>query len=735
MRTGTPKKSGILARLLYRILPGLLLPYLLLAADDAPTIIFGGSVSYPPHHFLGSQGMADGFDIELLREIADRNGWELEFRFDDWAVIQEELAAGRIDVVPMFVSESRRDRSLFSDPVLIENHFLYGNPAAPGLRSLGELAGQTIAAEIEAYALQELRAMGASAVLVETNSEGDALEAAARGEVDYAVSPGYSAEYVISRENLAVVRQSPPLFPVEYAFAVNRDRPELVTAINDTLIALSREGFMDNLADRWLDEASAASSRQMRWTIVSLAVIALLFFAGLYRYRLRLQRIRERLVTKNRQLRAAKRREIAYTRTDQMTGLYTRNHFLEQCTRALPAAKEKGCGLAVAVLKYRNFDQIQMSQNYSCWDALIKQMAENLHGLEEGLAGYFGQGVFSLLFEKIDNGESAEERIARLLHSLNIEYSGGGMLFTPEIAAGVVVYSQGEDDAYELLRKAHLALKAAEDGNERLVIYESGLDSDSTEAELMLDLQHALANGGLSWAYQPQVNIRTRAIESAEMLIRWNHPVHGWIPPNDFIARAEQAGLINRVTQAVARRALETLAEWQQRKSDCQLSINISANDLADRENVDFLVDKLGVLGGRLTLEITETAIMKDFDSIISNVERLRERDVKLSLDDYGTGYSSLEYLKRFQFDELKIDKLFISQIAQSERDMKLTQASINLGHDLGAVVVAEGVEDKATADILIEMQCDVLQGYGISRPVPIEEFNRFREEFLYDFR
>jgi EAL domain-containing protein (putative c-di-GMP-specific phosphodiesterase class I) len=158
--------------------------------------------------------------------------------------------------------------------------------------------------------------------------------------------------------------------------------------------------------------------------------------------------------------------------------------------------------------------------------------------------------------------------------------------------------------------------------------------------------------------------------------------------------------------------------------------VNVSANDLADRGVVERISQALGARGEFLTVEITETALMKDTQAILANIELLRAARVQISLDDYGTGYSSLESLKRFAFDEIKIDKTFIDGILQSERNLKLTQASISLGHDLGALVVAEGVEDEDTVALLVQKGCDVLQGYCICRPMPADEFVNFSEDF-----
>ena len=705
----------------------------LVSAQSDATVVFGGALNYPPHHFLDDAGRPTGFDVDLATAIGDYQGWETDFRFGDWDVIQRDLSAGVVDVVPMFVSESRGRRYLFSDPILIESHFLYGVESAASLRDLAGLEGRTVAAEVEAFALQELAELGTKAILVPAASEVEALRMAARGEVDYAISPSNLADFVITRDNLPVVRHSPPLLPVGYAFAINRDRPELVAMINTALTEFNRTGSLTLLSDRWLAPNRPQTGSGLLWLAFPLAVSLALFLFGAYYYRVKLHRTQARLYSKNRKLRDARKREISSARTDRLTGLYTRNYFLQQTGKFLSSTRSADKQLAVGVFRFRDLDVIQRSGGYGTADRYIQQIAAKLGEQNRCISGYYGQGEFSLLFEQAINQEQAVQEISAVLESLDGKYQVNDLTFQPQIHAGLVLNSDADDDEYNLLRKAHIALKTAEERSRHLVIYDKSLEMEALGMGLLVDLKKALAHEGFSWAYQPQLNLKSRKIDSAEMLIRWNHPQHGWIPPIKFISQAEQSGLINEVTRVVVRRAVATIREWKNIQIECNLSINISANDLADNHIADYLITQFRGVGEYLILEITETAIMKDVDSILHNVERLRDEGIKLSLDDYGTGYSSLEYLKRFQFDELKIDKLFIDNISSSERDCKLTQASINLGHDLGAKVVAEGVEDEATASLLIQMNCDILQGYAICRPVPIDEFIRFKNHYLYN--
>ncbi len=509
-------------------------------------IAFGGSNYYPPFHFQDASGTATGFDVEVLRAAVAEDA-ELRFVFGDWTQIQDQLAAGTLDVVPMFVSPEREALYLFTDPINIEYHLLYGRADAPSHRNLGSIGGYRVAMERGAYAREQLRSLAPDAQIVEAENEAQALRLVASGDADLALLPSTIARYTMEQEQLEGLQAlSPLLLPVTYAFAVAPVRPALVEQLNEGILQLQRSGELQRLRERWLEPGAEPPRDRLFWAIAAVGWLSL--------------------------------------------------------------------GLALWLWWRRR------------------------HGAPE---------VFD------------------------------------------------------------------------------------TESRLLLEeLRKAIAERRLAWVYQPQYDVRTQRIVGAEMLARWHHPQRGAIAPDTFIQLAERAGIIKDITLQALNQALVTLQDWQVADLRYRLSVNVSANDLADRGVVERISQALGTRGEFLTVEITETALMKETQAILANIELLRAARVQISLDDYGTGYSSLESLKRFAFDEIKIDKTFIDDILQSERNLKLTQASISLGHDLGALVVAEGVEDEDTIALLVKTGCDVLQGYCICRPMPAEEFVSFSEDF-----
>jgi EAL domain-containing protein (putative c-di-GMP-specific phosphodiesterase class I) len=267
-----------------------------------------------------------------------------------------------------------------------------------------------------------------------------------------------------------------------------------------------------------------------------------------------------------------------------------------------------------------------------------------------------------------------------------------------------------------------MAMYAAKQRGSGCLVYEHEHDRHRPERlALVSDLREAIDAGQLMLQYQPQVAMDSGAVVGVEALVRWRHPRRGLVPPDDFIPLAEQAGLIGRVTSWVLDTALEECSRWQAQGRELALSVNVSVRDLHDPafpSMVERLLAKHQVPAELLTIEITENSLMADVKRAGALLCTLRRRGVRLSVDDFGTGYSSLAYLKGLPLDELKLDRSFIRELVDTSTDRAIVRATIALGHDLGLKVVAEGVEDTATIELLRSLGCDLVQGYAISRPL-----------------
>ena len=286
-------------------------------------------------------------------------------------------------------------------------------------------------------------------------------------------------------------------------------------------------------------------------------------------------------------------------------------------------------------------------------------------------------------------------------------------------------------DADTLLSRAEVAMYAAKSKTTGTQLYDAALDSGSTQTlSLLTELRHAVEHGELRLYLQPKIDLSHSGVVAAEALVRWQHPQRGLVPPMDFIPFAEQTGFVRQLTLWMFEEAARSWRVLQDSEHALRISINLSTRDLLDLEfpqRLDALLAKHDVPASAFCLEITESAIMDDPLRAEGTLNRLHERGFKLSIDDFGTGYSSLAYLKRLPVDELKIDKSFVMAMEKDDDDAKIVRSTIDLAHNLGLSVVAEGVENAVVYNRLKELRCDEAQGYFMGKPMPAADFSVWR--------
>lgn len=281
----------------------------------------------------------------------------------------------------------------------------------------------------------------------------------------------------------------------------------------------------------------------------------------------------------------------------------------------------------------------------------------------------------------------------------------------------------------ETIDKSMIASEQAIAAGKRWLAHDDGVDqSIGDKFNMLVDLDHAIENGNITVVYQPKWNMKSDALDGAEALVRWHQPDHGVISPAIFIPILEKEGRIDELTIFVLRRALDELAKWNESKPGLSCSVNISAQLLGDRKFVEkaiAIVEASSASNSQVTFEVTETAALTDLDLSVQALNRIREADIRISIDDYGTGQSTMSYLQRLPIDEIKVDQSFVKTIATDNANRVMVKSTIQMAHDLGFKVVAEGIEDQQCMDILSELGCDVGQGWHISKPATPEEFRK----------
>jgi diguanylate cyclase (GGDEF)-like protein len=415
-------------------------------------------------------------------------------------------------------------------------------------------------------------------------------------------------------------------------------------------------------------------------------------------------------------------------RHDHLTGLPNRvllGERLKSILLANPEGREgPGESGVLLLLDLDHFKEVNDTFGHYAGDRLLEQVAHRLRDSvpANGIVARLGGDEFAVLVATSTLSAEEVEAIPRdLLALLDRPVEVEGQRLNVAASIGVVHYPADGEDADALLRRADVAMYVAKRSHSGYAHYDAAQDQHTPERlGLVGELRQAIEHNELMLAYQPQVAVDTHQVMGVEALVRWEHPRRGMIPPTEFVAIAEHTGLIEPLTRCVLRGAMEQCRKWRQKGLHLPVSVNVSATDLQDgfAQVVEELLDSHGVTADYLRLEITEGAMMVDRDRAGRVLEDLRSLGIRISVDDYGTGYSSLAYLGHLPIDELKIDRSFIAELQSSATSAAIVRSTIALGHDLGLVVVAEGVEDQPTWDLLAELGCDTIQGYFASRPL-----------------
>ncbi len=409
-------------------------------------------------------------------------------------------------------------------------------------------------------------------------------------------------------------------------------------------------------------------------------------------------------------------------RHDSLTNLPNRALFLDRLETALQTAHETGETLSLFIMDLDQFKEVNDTLGHQIGDRLLQEVSRRLLSVlrRTDTVARLGGDEFAVLLPGADHYEAKAvcHKIAAALEKpIKIE----NLRLRAGISIGVALCPDHGQDANLLMRFADVAMYEAKRKHKGFAFYTADRDDKSiSRLGLSAELKEAIAQDQLTLDYQPMVNISTGKIFCAEALVRWNHPQYGLVPPEEFIPSAEQTGVIRPLTLWVMDRALAQVASWAKIGIDLNVSINLSVRSLQDRQlpgQVQKLVARHHADPSRVILEITESAIMSDPLTARRVMRRLSNMGFQLSIDDFGTGYSSLAYLKQLPVDEIKIDKSFVTRMDRDENDAVIVRATIDLAHNLGLKVVAEGVESTDVWDLLEMLGCDTAQGYFIRRP------------------
>ncbi|MCY1282986.1 diguanylate cyclase (GGDEF) domain protein [compost metagenome] len=416
---------------------------------------------------------------------------------------------------------------------------------------------------------------------------------------------------------------------------------------------------------------------------------------------------------------------------DELTGLANRALFKERLHDAGQRTRQNGRSLALLHIDLDRFKLLNDSLGHEVADQLLRQMSRRLTQAvpEADTVARLSGDEFAVLLDAYGSLSALARTASRLLAKLRVPMSVGGHELVVSASIGISLLPENSREISTLISQAGMAMQHAKHlGGNTFQFFTDNLQACTVERlQLETQLRKGIELGQLEVFYQPKLSLADDSINSAEALVRWRRPGLGLVSPGEFIGLAEETGLIGPIGEFVLRKACQQAREWQrQGLADLRVSVNISVHQLRQGNLVRLVrqvLDEAGLPARLLELELTESQLLDNVDSVIATFRQLRELGVKLAIDDFGTGYSSLSYLKRFPVDYVKIDQTFIRDLSVGGEDAAITRAIIAMAHSLELKVVAEGVETQEQMDFLKAQHCDEIQGYLISRPVEAQAF------------
>lgn len=423
--------------------------------------------------------------------------------------------------------------------------------------------------------------------------------------------------------------------------------------------------------------------------------------------------------------------------TDALTGLPNRALFQDRFTQAIAAARRGGNREIVLMhIDLDRFKEINDTLGYPAGDRILCMIAQRLGAVlrdTDTLARLGGDEFVILLPDVRDGRKTAEKSIKRVMDCFSTPFQLGDNELFLGAGIGIVIYPEHGEEAAILLSRAGVAMYGTKNRDGGYLFYDATLDTNIPQhLQLSGELRHAIERQELMLHYQPKIDFRTKRATGAEALIRWDHPQLGLLAPDRFIALAERTGFIRTITYWVIDTALRQCKAWRDAGLSLRVAVNVPGRALRDPtffKRVRQILREVDIPASSLEIEITENTLMSDVERVHVRLSQLADLGIRITIDDFGTGYSSLAMLKKLPLHTIKIDKSFVLNMTKDENDAVIVRSTIELGHNLGCTLVAEGIENHETWELLSVLGCDDAQGFHISRALAPEQFSRWLEE------
>ncbi len=714
-----------------------LLTFLVPVCPRAETALRVGIYQNRPGVFMDEQGRAQGFYVQILQHIAEREKWRLHYVPGTWAENYRRLEEGEIDLLlAIAYTHERSERFHYTEETVFSN---WGQVYVknPGLHSILDLKERHIVGQEKDIYATRLKALLRRFDIPHTFSVvdhyGTALEMVTRGQADAAV---------ISRANGLVIEGRFDLFrstivccAVEIRFAAPKGRDNPHIALIDRHIAnlkKDKKSIYYSAFNRWFGGSGNKPLPQWIYYLgIFVTLILVLVVIGNLFLRRQVTEKTRALIKENEERRAAEKRLQEISFYDTLTGLPNRTLFKNLLEQEFSRARRTNSQVVVFFLDLDRFKDVNDTLGHSIGDRLLQVVAKRLKYCvrDTDAIARLGGDEFAVILIDVEDHDGVVRVARRILEEISKMIPLEQHELNVGVSIGIAIYPDDGDNFETLTKNTDAAMyRAKECGRNNYQFYTAQMNEIALYHMAMeKDLRLALERNEFTIYFQPKVDLATDCICGMEALVRWNHQQRGMVSPGEFIQVSEKSGLIVPLGYWILKTACATTRTWiEAGYTDLRVAVNLSGRQLQEKNLIQAVRDVLAATGlapENLELEITESMLMDDLEHAIQVMNDLRRMGVFISIDDFGTGYSSLSYLKKFPIHALKIDQSFVRELKSASDDAAIVSAIISMGHNLGLKVIAEGVETGEQKKFLKTMKCDQYQGYYRSRPIPAEAF------------
>lgn len=675
-----------------------------------------------PIEFQVENKLHRGYAIDYLQKIA--NLYQINFEVVNYT---EDSENSEPDIISSVSGQSLSNDKfhLLSQPYLVIPYAIYINNILSKnfqRNNIEDLRSAKIAIFRKNGLAKSLIKNYPELKLIPVDIADEAFDYLKLGSVDAYIGNEFVADYHIALNKLNFVEKSGLIpFTSTVTMAVRNDQSELTSIMEKATTIIGQNN--PDLMRQWKFEKSNLETI-LKFLIVFIIFTFIIISISFYKSK-----------SKAKKELAENQNKIWHQANfDFLTGLPNRHLLQNNLKQTILRAERDKSKVGLIFIDLDDFKQVNDSSGHLAGDNLLKSCAIRITGCLRkcDITARLGGDEFMIIIPDLISTTHIESICQEILTSIQLPFEVDEMAYYISASIGVTIYPDDSSDSDALIRYADQAMYAAKaNGRNGYSFFTPTMQADiQARMKLANDLRSALSENQLWIAYQPIIDSKSGRIVKAEALIRWQHPKYGLINPSQFIPIAEHTGLINDIGEFVFQSAVKAVKHWQKiYDAEFQISINVSPIEFNDRsrkhKSWHEQLNTLGLLGKSIVVEITEGLLLEANTSTLDKLLEFRDIGVQVALDDFGTGYSALSYLKKFDIDYIKVDQSFVCNLSTSSEDLALCEAIIVMAHKLGLKVIAEGVETLEQRQILTDMDCDYLQGYLMSKPIPIDEFEK----------